>query len=257
MHTEHCHYRYLCLDSSIRWYSQLPSHIRLNERYYLIINKIESVCRMLAKHLRARPHWVSFAVISTLITPWIESCCFFAFSKWKPFERVALKLNWKFQCLSKHPGNRANDEKVARIRTCIGPKRWFKYITSRALTHTIVLRFLHGWARRIKFHNRQEVCMSSWKLLKCQTPAARPHSIQMHDGNYICHSKRIFATVGFKKSHLRAMLTWKWCNHLIQWVNWIRISFALSFDSIEFNWNSQFSGKVCRTVASKIAWILV
>lgn len=30
---------------------QLPSHIRLNERYYLIINKIEYACRMLEKIL--------------------------------------------------------------------------------------------------------------------------------------------------------------------------------------------------------------
>lgn len=52
MHTEHCHYRYLCRDSAIRWYPQLPSYIRLNERYYLIINKIESVCRTLVKKLK-------------------------------------------------------------------------------------------------------------------------------------------------------------------------------------------------------------
>lgn len=37
---------------------QLPSHIRLNERYYLIINKIEYACRMLWKEPPALPqHW--------------------------------------------------------------------------------------------------------------------------------------------------------------------------------------------------------
>ena len=53
------HYRYLCHDSSSNHQSnvsfcditQLPSHIRLNERYYLIINKIEYACRMLEEML--------------------------------------------------------------------------------------------------------------------------------------------------------------------------------------------------------------